>query len=215
VSSRVRVLLVEDDPASLANTRLLLEVEGFEVLTAPDGATGLARIEAHRPQVVVCDVMMPGVDGIELLARVRATPSIERTPFIFLTALAGQPSRVRGMNSGADDYLEKPFTPADLVGAITARLLRVSALAANPPHLAEGPGRGPTRADVEALLTRREIETFDLVGKALSTNEIAERLGISPRTVESHRGAIIGKLHLNSAAELVRVAAVLARQSRN
>lgn len=212
MSRRVRVLVVEDDPISLANTRLLLDVEGFEVITASNGVEGLERVGSQRPDIVVCDVMMPGMDGMEMLARVRASPAIARTPFIFLTALSGTSSRVRGMNLGADDYLEKPFNPSDLVGAIGARLRRAELLAAGRVPDDERRAGGPSRADVEALLTRRELEVFDLVGQAIPTNEIADRLAISPRTVESHRAAIIGKLQLHSAAELVRVAATLARR---
>lgn len=209
MADRIRVVLVEDDPPSRENTRLILELDGFEVIVAEDATQGLAAIERSRPDVVVSDLMMPETDGLELLSMVRSTPSMAATPFIFLTALAGRPPRMRGMNSGADDYIEKPFDPAELAGAIVARVQRVRALTAAAAPAGERTFNRPQRAQVEALLTRRELEIFDLVGRAMTSAEIAERLAISPRTVESHRAAIIGKLHLTSAADCVRLAAQL------
>ncbi|MDK9724452.1 MAG: response regulator transcription factor [Sterolibacteriaceae bacterium MAG5] len=197
----IKVLLVEDDAASRANTRLLLELEGFATLVAADGVEGLALILAEAPDVVVCDIMMPGLDGMGLLARVRETPACAATPFIFLTGLVDQRSLRAGMNGGADDYLTKPFAPEDLFAAIVVRHRR---LAVRPDDREE---RRQQRARVRELLSQRELEVFDLIGSGVSSRDAAERLGISLRTVDSHRARILAKLDLDGAAALVSLAA--------
>ena len=194
----IKVLLVEDDAASRANTRLLLELEGFATQVAADGVEGLALILAESPDVVVCDIMMPGLDGMGLLARVRETPACAATPFIFLTGLVDQRSLRAGMNGGADDYLTKPFAPEDLFAAILVRHRR---LAVRPDD------RRQQRTRVRELLSQRELEVFDLIGSGVSSRDAAERLGISLRTVDSHRARILAKLDLDGAAALVSLAA--------
>lgn len=196
----IRIVLIEDDPASRANTQLLLELEGFTVASAADGAAGLALIERERPDVVVCDILMPRLDGMALLARVRATPALARLPFIFLTGLADRTSQRNGMNGGADDYLTKPFAPEELYATIEARVRRLAALAARPAASAL------QRARIAAMLSPRELEILELIGRGISSRDIAGRLGISLRTVDSHRARIIAKLELDGAYGLVRLA---------
>jgi DNA-binding NarL/FixJ family response regulator len=200
MSRGIRVVLVEDDPASRANTQLLLELEGFAVAAAADGLAGLALIEGERPDIVVCDIMMPRLDGMALLAEVRATPALARLPFIFLTGLADRASLRNGMNGGADDYLTKPFAPEELFAAIEARVRRAAAFAAPPPAPAEW------RAQIASSLSPREREILELIGRGMSSRDIARQLGISLRTVDSHRAKIIAKLELDGAYGLVRLA---------
>jgi signal transduction histidine kinase len=119
-----RVLVVEDEDAVRANLVELLEAEGFGVLQAGNGLTGLTLAQEHRPDVILCDIMMPDLDGYEVLASLRQEPSTASLPFIFLTAKADRSDMRQGMNLGADDYLVKPFTRAELLSAITTRLAR-------------------------------------------------------------------------------------------
>jgi DNA-binding NarL/FixJ family response regulator len=196
----IRVVLVEDDPASRANTQLLLELEGFAVAAAADGVAGLVLIERHKPDVVVCDIMMPRMDGMALLAEVRATPALARLPFIFLTGLADRVSQRNGMNGGADDYLTKPFAPEELFAAIEARVRRAAAYAPAATPAAR-------QEEIAALLSPREREILMLIGRGTSSRDIAQQLGISLRTVDSHRAKIIAKLELDGAYGLVRLAA--------
>jgi DNA-binding response OmpR family regulator len=112
------VLVVEDDEAISELLRLLLEQAGYVVLAAPDGATGLALIEAGSVDVVVLDLMLPGMDGLEICRRARAAEQEIYLPIIMLTALADQRDRHVGFRAGADDYVSKPFNPADMVDRV-------------------------------------------------------------------------------------------------
>lgn len=121
-----RILVVEDDPTIRSNIARLLQLEDFTVITAENGAEGLARARAEKPDLVLSDAMMPILDGYGLLEQLRADPQTATTPFIFLTAKTEKVDMRRGMNLGADDFLTKPVTREDLLEAITARLRRVA-----------------------------------------------------------------------------------------
>lgn len=106
----------------------LLELEGYDVLQAADGRAGLALALSERPDLVLCDVMMPEMDGPAVLRALRQDPDMQATPFIFVTAQT-ESKRIRiGMNLGADDYVLKPFTDAELLHAVSARMTRHRAL---------------------------------------------------------------------------------------
>jgi DNA-binding response OmpR family regulator len=116
----VRVLAVDDDPIILRLLQLNLELEGFEVLTAGDGAAGLEAIRRERPQVVLLDVMMPNLDGFQVCRSVRADedPTVAATPIVILSARAQRADVEAGMAAGADAYVTKPFDPLELVGIV-------------------------------------------------------------------------------------------------
>jgi DNA-binding response OmpR family regulator len=116
------ILVVEDDDAIRSNIARLLTLEGFEAVAAADGQAGLAHARARTPDLIISDVNMPGMDGFELLAAVRADPALATTPFMLLTALDDRSSMRRGMTGGADDYLSKPFTRTELLEAVNAQL---------------------------------------------------------------------------------------------
>lgn len=124
-----RILVVEDDASIRGNLREMLEAEGFEVREASDGAEGAASVLDDLPDLVVCDVMMPGMDGFQLLSRIRADESTHHVPFLFLTARADRSSLRKGMELGAEDYLTKPFSRAELLAAVRTRLSRAESLA--------------------------------------------------------------------------------------
>jgi DNA-binding NtrC family response regulator len=125
-----RVLVVEDDPVIRANVLELLVEEGFDAISAQDGADGIALAKARVPDLVVCDIALPKLDGYAVLRAIRADPALASTPFIFLTAKAERTDMRIGMNLGADDYLTKPFTASDLLGAVRIRMRRISELLA-------------------------------------------------------------------------------------
>ena len=117
-----KVLVVEDDPAILANLSRFLRLEGFEVLTASNGAEGLRAVGEHRPDLVLSDLLMPEMDGETLLAALRADPGSARLPVIFLTASADRAERDAKLQLGASDYLVKPLDLQQLLAAVRRHL---------------------------------------------------------------------------------------------
>ncbi len=123
-SGRPTILLVEDNVGSSALAAIVLRQEGYEVITAFDGFQALDLAKKHLPDVIVCDVMMPNMDGYTVLQKLQSQSSTATIPFIFLSAL-GMKEQIRtGMGLGADDYLEKPLQPQDLLRSIATRLRR-------------------------------------------------------------------------------------------
>jgi diguanylate cyclase (GGDEF)-like protein len=118
------ILVIEDDPAIRNNISMILKSQGFTVLQAEDGLTGIELALGAAPDLIVCDIMLPEISGYEILERLRQVPDSAITPFIFLTALADRSDMRQGMNLGADDYLTKPFTSQELIGAVKARLTK-------------------------------------------------------------------------------------------
>lgn len=123
---RATILAIEDDPAMLELITFLLEEEGHRVLPAGSGEAALAFLEEESPDLIVSDVMMPGIDGFGLYTRVRARADWSQIPFIFLTARGERSDVRRGMELGADDYLVKPFEPEELLSAVKVRLARAN-----------------------------------------------------------------------------------------
>jgi len=117
----LRILVVDDDRSTRTLLRRLLTTEGYDVDEAADGSTALRQVEAHAPDLVLLDVMMPGQDGLEVLEGIRGTSDL---PVILLTAKGDEADRVLGFRFGADDYVVKPFSTAELVGRIAAVLRR-------------------------------------------------------------------------------------------
>jgi CheY-like chemotaxis protein len=116
------VLVIEDEAPLRANLVRILTAEGYRVLTAADGEEGIRRVREDRPDLVICDILMPRVDGYGVLASLRSRPETAALPFIFLTASADKEDLARGLQSGANDYVTKPFRIADLLAAVRRRL---------------------------------------------------------------------------------------------
>jgi class 3 adenylate cyclase/tRNA A-37 threonylcarbamoyl transferase component Bud32 len=117
-----KVLVIEDEPSIRNNIMLMLKVERYAATGAENGRVGLELARRDPPDLILCDVMMPEMDGFAVLEALRAEPRFAEIPFIFLTALDDRSSTRRGMNLGADDYLPKPFTRNELMEAVTTRL---------------------------------------------------------------------------------------------
>jgi DNA-binding response OmpR family regulator len=132
------VLVVEDEPAIAELLRSYLARDGFEVRLATDGESGLRAIQQHRPDAVILDVGLPGIDGTEVCRRLRA--DADWTPVLFVTARDDEVDRVLGLELGADDYVTKPFSPREVVARVRAVLRR-------PPVPSQVPSRGPTQPD--------------------------------------------------------------------
>ncbi|MBO3738662.1 response regulator transcription factor [Actinoplanes flavus] len=155
-----RVLVVDDDPTVSDVVRRYLEQAGCEVTLAADGADGLAAVAARQPDLVVLDLMMPGVDGLEVCRRIRHR--LPHLPVIMLTALGDEADRVLGLEVGADDYVTKPFSPRELVLRIQSVLRRAAA-----PPAASG-----TLTDAELTVdTARRTATYEGTPLSLTVRE--------------------------------------------
>ncbi len=115
---RITVLLVDDEPNILVPLEFLVRQQGYRVVKAANGQEALAAMEAHRPAVVVLDVMMPEMDGFEVARRIRENEGFDETRIIFLTAKGAQNDRFKGYDSGGEIYLTKPFDNEELVNTI-------------------------------------------------------------------------------------------------
>jgi len=122
-----KILVIEDDRVIRENILKLLKAEGFDVTGAENGAQGLNAAVSNLPDVILCDVMMPELDGYGVLVALRSNPITATVPFVFLTGKAERSEVRQGMELGADDYLTKPFSKAELVGAISSRLKKQAA----------------------------------------------------------------------------------------
>src|SRR2546425_12624690 len=121
VSAARRILVVDDDPMVATTVQRVLRPEGYEVEVALGGAQALEQARAQRPDLVVLDLMMPGIDGLEVCRQLRASGDL---PILMLTARSGTADRVKGLDTGADDYLVKPFAYAELLARVRALLRR-------------------------------------------------------------------------------------------
>jgi two-component system phosphate regulon response regulator PhoB len=128
-----RVLVVEDDKEEAEKVRRSLEKAGFQAEVCADGPSGLRQVLEHRPVLVVLDLSLPGMDGLELCRKLRADPRGRGIPVIMLTAMGGEPQRVAGLEAGADDYLTKPFSSHELAARARALLRRISRSEEAPP----------------------------------------------------------------------------------
>ncbi|MET4075923.1 response regulator [Hymenobacter sp. UYCo722] len=155
------ILLIEDDQAIRENTAELLELAGFSVLTADNGQRGVEQALATKPDLVVCDIMMPVLDGYGVLQIFNQNARLAGVPFIFLTAKTERTDLRHGMALGADDYLTKPFDRAELLSAITGRLNRFEHL--RPEYAATPEGLGAFLDDARAV---GRLESLSLDRKA-------------------------------------------------
>ncbi|HEU5001321.1 MAG TPA: response regulator transcription factor [Actinomycetota bacterium] len=216
------ILVVEDEPSIASLLTLYLTDSGFEVVTAGDGLQALERAEALRPALVILDVMLPGIDGLEVCRRLRAT---NRTPIIMLTARDQEVDRIVGLELGADDYVTKPFSPRELVARVKAVLRRV---AERPP---EAPAARAPTAEVLALgsvrvdpagrvvhagdrvveLTAKEFDLLAFLirnqGVVVSRRRLLEEVWgydrpVDTRTIDSHVRSLRAKL--GDGAEIVK-----------
>lgn len=193
------IIVIEDQAPMRRNLALMLELEGYEVKAAENGRIGLELIRNSRPDLVICDVMMPELDGYGVIQALRAEPATATIPFIFMTARGDAPDVRIGMNFGADDYLTKPVVRDDLLAAVQARLARAEAVDARIELAASEAGgfqpdfSSPEPLRVELGLTPREAEVLLWVAQGKSNYDIATILGMSEKTVKQHMGSIFQK----------------------
>jgi DNA-binding NarL/FixJ family response regulator len=197
-----KILIIEDQPQMRRNLATILEMEHFEVVTAENGRHGIETAKASKPDLVICDVMMPEVDGYGVLKALRAEKESATVPFIFLTAKGEKSDLREGMNSGADDYLAKPVTREDLLAAVNARLNRQET---HEERLREEAGKGGFNPNFESPvpleklgLTPREAEVLLWVAQGKSNADIAVICSMAEKTVKKHLGNVFQKLGVES-----------------
>lgn len=126
------ILVIDDEPDLIELVRYNLEREGFSVLGAADGESGFSQAVKEKPDVIVVDLMLPSIDGLEVCRMLRAESGTSRIPIIILTAKASEADRIVGLELGADDYLTKPFSPRELAARIKALLRRSTGFRERP-----------------------------------------------------------------------------------
>ena len=185
-----KILVIEDEPEMRRNLLTVLRLEKFQPLGAENGRAGLELARREKPDLILCDVMMPELDGHGVLQALRADPATAAIPFIFLTAKGEKADLRNGMNLGADDYLTKPVARADLLQAIAARLRR----AEEQTQREFKPDFSSAEPLIKLGLTPRAAEALLWVAQGKTNGDIAMILGISESTVKKHLLEIFAKL---------------------
>jgi len=197
------ILIVEDEPDIRKLVQYNLEQERYKVLEAEDGERALKLLERAKPDLVILDLMLPGMPGLELCKLLRDRQETARVPILMLTAKAGEADKVVGLEMGADDYLAKPFSPRELVARVRAILRRAEA--ASAAGSAPAYEKGPLRIDFATFevfargkpikLTLKEFELLRFLAqnpnRVLSRDQLLDRVWggdtfVTPRTVDVH-----------------------------
>ena len=177
-----KILVIEDEPEMRRNLLTILKLEKFQPIGAENGRAGLVAVKRDKPDLILCDVMMPELDGHGVLAELRKDGETASIPFIFLTAKGEKEDLRNGMNLGADDYLTKPVARADLLEAVNARLRR-SEQQAQREFKPDFSSFAPL---LKLDLTPRVAEVLLWVAQGKTNGDIASILGISESTVKKH-----------------------------
>lgn len=193
-----KLLLIDDDPNLILLVKDYLEFRGYEVITAENGREAQTILEKQLPDLVICDVMMPEMDGYAFVEQMREDSRCSWIPIIFLSAKGQSQDRIKGLRTGADVYMIKPFEPEELVAQVEACLSR----AYPPSQLPTSEPKIQVPPNVE--LTPTELKVIQLVAQGMANREIAERLNVSQRTIESHVSNMLNKTNLHNRTELAR-----------
>jgi two-component system alkaline phosphatase synthesis response regulator PhoP len=147
--NKATILIIDDEKDLIEMVRYNLDKDGYDVISATDGQTGLEIAQRHKLDLIVLDLMMPGIDGLEVCRRLRSDPRTGRIPLIMLTAKATEADRIVGLELGADDYITKPFSPRELVARVKA-ILRRTATQSEPQQVIR-------HGELSIDLTRHEV----------------------------------------------------------
>lgn len=202
VRDRKRLLLIDDDPNLILLVKDYLEFRGYEVITAENGREALEVLDKDIPDMIICDVMMPEMDGYAFVDNIRQNERTSWIPVLFLSAKGQSQDRVKGLNIGADVYMVKPFEPEELVAQVEASLKQAYRQRQQPGSGGESESKIQVPFDVH--LTQTELRVVQFVARGLANRDIAEELNVSQRTVESHVSNMLGKTGLHNRTELAR-----------
>lgn len=197
----IKILLVDDEPDILEIVSYNLSNEGYQVITAENGVEGVKKAKKEKPQLIVLDVMMPEMDGIEACESIRKIPEMKETIITFLTARGEDYSQVAGFDAGADDYITKPIKPKVLMSKVKALLRRLKKEEGNGELIKIGDltiDRDEYKIilkDEEIILPRKEFELLSLLaskpGKVFKREDILDRVWgnevvVGGRTIDVH-----------------------------
>lgn len=197
------LLLIDDDPNLILLVKDYLEFRGYNVDTAENGREALEILDNNNvPDMIICDVMMPEMDGYSLVKHIRGEAATNRIPVLFLSAKGQSQDRVKGLNEGADVYMVKPFEPEELVAQVESSLNQIKRWEQGRPKSLDGAPTIQVPHNVE--LTPTELKVVNLVAKGMANREIAKQLNVSQRTIESHVSNMLNKTSLNNRTELAR-----------
>jgi len=185
-----KILVIEDEPEMRRNITTLLRYHDYEPIAAENGRQGIEAARRENPDLILCDVMMPELDGYAVLQALQMDASLARIPFIFLTAKGEKDDLRSGMNLGADDYLTKPVANADLVRAIEARLRRSEQQVKREFN----PDFSSSEPLLKLGLTPRAAEALLWLAQGKTNSDIATILGITESTVKKHVQEMFDKL---------------------
>jgi len=214
-----KILVVDDEPSSITLVSAYLKPEGYEVYTAADGNAGLKAARAFKPDLIILDLMLPGIDGIELLSRLRRESDVY---VIMLTARTDETDKIVGLSVGADDYVTKPFSPRELVARVKAALRRIKTGTASGEersvlsfkHILIDVGAHTVSVDdIPVELTSIEFDLLHALaenrGRVLSREQLLEKIWGAEyfgemRVVDVHLGHVRQKLGNESLIATVR-----------
>jgi len=210
MSTVKKILIADDEPDILEIIQYNLQSEGYEVVTAKNGIEALEQAKRTLPDLIILDIMMPGKNGIEVCNLLRLQPAFKETLIIFLTALSDETTEIKGLETGADDYLTKPISPKVLVSKVNALFRRVNKK--GPAILQLGDLQIDREKYIinyrenEIILARKEFELLALLaskpGKVFLRNEILNQVWgtdviVGDRTIDVHIRKIRQKLDLD------------------
>ena len=197
------ILVVEDEPDIRKLVQYHLAQEHFKVVEAEDGEKALKTVQKDKPNLVILDLMLPGLSGLEICKLLRERPETARVPILMLTAKAGEADRVVGLEMGADDYLSKPFSPREMVARVRALLRRAEPLSNGdaPPAYQKGALKidfSTYDVSVKGKIVKLTLKEFELLrflvqnpNRVLNRDQLLDRVWggdtfVTPRTVDVH-----------------------------
>ncbi len=199
------ILIVDDDPVLRRSLSRYLKSQGYQVQSAASAKEGLALLASMPADLIISDILMPEIDGLRFCRLVRDMPSGGLLPFIFLSGRGELDERIEGHQTGADDYLVKPFDFRELGAKIQTQLDRSQRIHKEIARLSQQ-AELSAQSSEPLPLTPAEEKIFYEVIQGYTNKQIGDRLFISPRTVQTHLSNILGKLELANRSQLVRFA---------
>ena len=213
-----KLLLIEDEDSLAYTLKTFFEKKNFNVEIVKDGEDALFQAESMKPDVVLLDWMLPNMSGLEICRQIRTAKDIKKTPIIFLTAKGEEEDKLRGLDTGADDYMTKPFSQMELLARINALLRR-----SNPSNLDDELSYKKTiimnlkthrvkREGKEIKLNPKEFDLLKLFmenpGKVFSRDQLLDKIwgniNVEPRTVDVHIRRLRKNINVNNTKDLIR-----------